>query len=299
VVVESRDLSGWSFPLLREEMHPMTASIEKFVSPNYPNRLIHGVNDPAQQTDLLFIAEGYRPEESDLFFDDVKNLSDYLLSMEPYCHLKEKITIRALATPSIQSGTDDPNHAIWKNTALNSSFNTFNTDRYLESYDTWAIYNEAAALPHDHIIVLVNSDKYGGGGIYNHFSLTSPRHKTSPQVLVHELGHGLAGLGDEYYTSDVAYSDYFDLNTEPWQPNLTTLVNFESKWKHLLPDSIPVPTPATDAYKNSTGVFEGGGYLAKGIYRPAINCRMKTNEADGFCEVCQASIRQVVLFFTH
>ncbi len=295
--VEWRHPEGDFSSLIREPFNPETTPVQKMVTAGYPHRLIHGKDDPSRQADLLFIAEGYRAEEAELFFEDVAKLTEYLFSMAPYSELKEQITVRGLALPSEQSGTDIPSQNIWKNTPLSSSFNTFGVERYLESYDTWAIYDAAAALPHDHIIVLVNSDKYGGGGIYNHFSIATARHRTSPQVLIHEMGHGMAGLADEYYSGEVAYSDFFDLSTEPWQPNITTLVDFNSKWKQLLPDSIPVPTPPTAPYLNSTGVFEGGGYVAKGIYRPAINCRMKTNEAPGFCEVCRASIRKVVLFF--
>lgn len=297
VIIEWRNPDGSFTPLIRESFDPESTSVQKMVPANHPYRLIHGKDAPAHQADLLFVAEGYRAEEADLFFEDVTKLTDYLFSMAPYSELKDQITVRALAVPSEESGTDIPHQGIWRNTSLNGSFNTFGVDRYLESYDTWAIYDAAVSLPHDHIIALVNSDKYGGGGIYNHFSIATARHKTSPQVLIHEMGHGLAGLADEYYSSEVAYSDFFDLNTEPWQPNITTLVDFNRKWKHLLPDSVPMPTPATALYRNSTGVFEGGGYMAKGIYRPAIDCRMKTNEAPGFCEVCRASISEVVLFF--
>ncbi len=297
VVVEWRNPEGTFSSLIQESFDPETTPVQRIVPANHSYRHIHGKDDPARQADLLFIAEGYRAEEAELFFEDVTNLTDYLFSMAPYSELKEHITVRALAVPSEQSGTDIPHQDIWKNTPLNSSFNTFGVDRYLESYDTWAIYDAAAALPHDHIIALVNSDIYGGGGIYNHFSIATARHRTSPQVLIHEMGHGLAGLADEYYSGEVAYSDFFDLHTEPWQPNITTLVDFNRKWKQLLPDSIPIPTPPTTPYLNTTGVFEGGGYVAKGIYRPAIDCRMKTNEALGFCEVCRASIRKVILFF--
>ena len=84
----------------------------------------------------------------------------------------------------------------------------------------------------------------------------------------HEFGHGFAGLGDEYYSSEVAYEDFYYLEIEPWEPNITTLVNFESKWKNMLDDSIPVPTPRTKDFIDNLGVFEGGGYMAKGIYSP-------------------------------
>ncbi|MFO8001522.1 MAG: M64 family metallopeptidase, partial [Marinilabilia sp.] len=111
-------------------------------------------------------------------------------------------------------------------------------------------------------------------------------------------GHGLAGLGDEYFSTEVAYNDFFDKKTEPWHPNITTLVDFDRKWKHFISDSVPIPTPANKEYEKVTGVFEGAGYSAKDIYRPAVDCRMRTNEADGFCEVCRQAIRKMIKFYS-
>jgi hypothetical protein len=74
-------------------------------------------------------------------------------------------------------------------------------------------------------------------------------------------------------------------------------VDFNSKWKNMIPNGTPIPTPRTDEYKSSVGLFEGGGYLEKGIYSPFENCRMKTNDAPAFCPVCQQAIRRMILFY--
>ena len=117
------------------------------------------------------------------------------------------------------------------------------------------------------------------------------------QVFTHEFGHGFAGLADEYYTSDVAYEEFYPFNIEPWEPNITTLVDFESKWKDMIEEDTPIPTPPTDEYRDKVGLFEGGGYSAKGIYRPQIDCRMKSNEAGGYCKVCEQAIREMIEFY--
>jgi hypothetical protein len=298
LIIQHRQRNGSFSTLISEPFSPMgNRDITPIVPAKYPFKILHGVDSPPHKADILIIAEGYTKDEQNDFFADADTISEYLLSKSPYNKLKDKITIRALALPSAQSGTDDPKKNIWKDTPLNSSFNTFGTDRYLETLDTWAVFDYAAALPHDHIVVLANTNKYGGGGVYNHFSIASARHETSPQVFVHELGHGLAGLADEYYYSETSFTEFFDPDTEPWEPNLTTLVNFNTKWKNLVPDSVPIPTPEKAKYKNVTGVFEGGGYAAKGIYRPAVNCWMKSNEADGFCEVCKQTIEKIINFY--
>ncbi|WP_010664348.1 M64 family metallopeptidase [Marinilabilia salmonicolor] len=297
VSLEFREKTGDFTTIMTEKFSPSTL-ITKINPANFPTKIIHGSNVPSKKLDLLILAEGYTSTETENFFEDAEKMVSELFKTPPYNKLRNKITIRAMAVTSIESGTNNPRKDEWKNTAMGSTFNTFGTDRYLESLSTWKIYDYAAAHPRDHIVVLVNTKKYGGGGVYNHFSITSAGHPQSARVLIHEMGHGLAGLGDEYYSSEVTYSGFFDLNTEPWHPNITTLVDFERKWKDLIDESVPVPTPEKNKYKNVTGLFEGAGYSAKGIYRPALNCRMKANEADGFCEVCKLSIEKVVNFYS-
>ncbi|WP_285828309.1 M64 family metallopeptidase, partial [Bacteroides acidifaciens] len=73
--------------------------------------------------------------------------------------------------------------------------------------------------------------------------------------------------------------------------------NFASKWKDILPSGTPIPTPITERKEYPVGVYEGGGYSAKGIYRPAYDCRMKTNSYPEFCPVCQRAIRRMIKFY--
>lgn len=298
LVVESRLGNGQFVRLFQDEVIPNDFSVARFEAFDFPSRILHGNDHTGQSLDLLFLADGYLAAEADLFFNQAALLTAQLLSIEPYKSNKDRIIVRAIASPSFQSGPDDPRADVWRNTILSSTFNTFGVDRYLETEATWKVYDVAAQLPHDQVIVLVNSDKYGGGGIYNHFSVVTAGHPSSGTVLIHELGHAFGGLGDEYFGTEVSYNDFINLKVEPWQPNLTTLVDFDRKWKHLLAADTPIPTPVRPGYKNTTGVFEGGGYVRKGIYRPAINCRMRTNEAKGFCEVCTEVLKKKIQFYS-
>ncbi len=254
--------------------------------------------DPGKCVDIVFLPEGYTLEQMGKFKEDVLRLTDSLFAIEPFSRYKDKFNLYAVLAPSSESGVDIPGENIWKNTQLNSNFYTFDSERYLTTSDFWGVRDLAALAPYDQIYILANSPKYGGGGIYNHYSLTTVDNELSPHVFVHEFGHGFAGLGDEYYTSDVAYSDFYSTKTEPWEPNLTTLVNFQSKWELMLKPGTPVPTPPTPEFINSIGVFEGGGYVAKGVYRPAYNCRMKSNTTDRFCDVCEKAIEKMILQLT-
>jgi len=285
-------------PLMSLTVDPNSNEINKEPIAKHDTRCLIKKGESSACVDIAFLAEGYQASEMDKFYKDVQVFADFLLSQAPYKQFADRFNIWAVGTESIDSGTDDPSQNIWRNTAFNSGFNTFQTDRYLETFDMPRIHDAAALVPHDHIVLLVNTSKYGGGGVYNFFSLMSSDNDLSKIVFVHEFGHGFAGLGDEYYTSEVAYSDFVNQKKEPREPNLTTLVNFSKKWKDMVDPSTPIPTPATAEYKQKVGVFEGGGYVAKGVYRPALDCRMKTNEAPSYCPVCLKAIEGVIRSLT-
>ena len=296
-VISERKRDG-SFKMLYEtKIDPADYFIikEKPLKVNTSN--IYGKGDPHKSVDIAFIAEGYRADEMDKFHEDVTNLADALFREEPFNDYSDKFNIWAVDAVSQDSGTDIPGEGIYVNTALNSSFYTFDLDRYLTTLDIKSVNDYAAAVPHDVIIVLVNSQRYGGGGVYNYYSGTTAGHKLSQKVFMHEFGHGFAGLADEYYSSTVAYDEFYPLNIEPWEPNITTMVDFGSKWKKDLAKGIPVPTPAEEKYQNVTGLFEGGGYSAKGIFRPEMECRMKSNGQKGFCTVCRNAIKEMIEFY--
>jgi hypothetical protein len=258
---------------------------------------IHNAGDPHKCVDLAFIAEGYTSDEMPKFRSDVKRMTDVLFAEPPFNEYSDRINIWAVEAVSQESGTDIPGEHIYVNTALNSSYYTFGIDRYLTTQDIKTVNDYAALVPHDNIIVLINSKRYGGGGVYNYYSGTTVDNPLSPKVFIHEFGHGFAGLADEYYTSTVAYNDFYPLDVEPWEPNITTLVNFDAKWKNMIAKDTPVPTPPIAKYKDVTGLFEGAGYSAKGIYRAQIDCRMKSNGPDGYCSVCRQAVRKMIEFY--
>ena len=156
----------------------------------------------------------------------------------------------------------------------------------------------AANVPYDQIYILVNTDKYGGGSIYNLYSVCVNNNMYEEYIFTHEFGHGFGFLADEYYTSDVAYNDFYPLNLEPLEPNITTLVDFDSKWKDMVDKDTPIPTPDTRKYAEKVGVFEGGGYMAKGVYRPMEDCTMKSITVNNFCPVCKRALVNMINFIS-
>ena len=254
--------------------------------------------NPGNKVDLAVLAEGYTAGEMGKFVKDAERMVGYLFDEPPFKENKDKFNVYAVQAPSEESGTDIPGEWIYKNTAFNSTFYTFGLPRYLTTSDMKNIYDAASAVPYDQIYILVNSERYGGGGFYNFVTVCTADNERTPNVFIHEFGHGFAGLSDEYYNSAVAYEDFYNLEIELWEPNLTTLTDFSNKWGSMIHDSIPVPTPRKIKYRNNVGVFEGGGYMAKGIYSPMMDCRMKSNEAPGFCPVCRKAIQDVIDFYT-
>ena len=254
--------------------------------------------DSDKAVDIVIIPDGYTKSEMEKFKKDCDKFAGYLFNASPYKENKNKFNIWGIEAPSQEPGTDIPAENIWKNTVVNSQFYMFDLDRYLMTRDNKTLRHIASNAPYDQIFILVNTKKYGGGAIYNHYSVCVSDNNFSEYIFTHEFGHGFAGLGDEYYSSDVAYNEFYPLDVEPLDPNLTTLVNFDVKWKDMIDNDTPVPTPPIREYKNDVGVYEGGGYVAEGVYRPMQDCSMKSISVDNFCPVCKRAIERMINFYS-
>lgn len=248
---------------------------------------------------IAILAEGYTKDEMELFYQDAERTCKSLFAHAPFQQHKEVFNVVAVASPSADSGVSVPRLNKWKKTAFSSHFSTFYSDRYLTTSRVKAIHDALAGIPYEHIIILANTEEYGGGGIYNSYTLTTAHHPQFPSVVVHEFGHSFGGLADEYFYDDDIMTDTYPLNIEPWEQNITTRVDFGSKWQDMLHENTPIPTPPAESDRYPTGVYEGGGYSSKGIYRPADNCRMRTNECPVFCPVCQRSLERLIEYYTN
>lgn len=196
------------------------------------------------KVDLLYIAEGYTESEREKFQRDAERFTQTLFSIEPYSSHKNDFNIRAVFSPSPESGVDEPRKGIYRETTLDSSFNALDLDRYLLTEAGHQLRRLAGAAPYDTLVILVNSERYGGGGIFNDYSINTVDNSLSPLVFLHEFGHNFAGLADEYYSSSVAYNEFYPKGLEPLEPNITALLDPTSlKWRELLSPGVPLPTP--------------------------------------------------------
>ena len=307
--------------LLQHTIDPADILIRRIDEPQETFRYVwtgktlpNGQPDITSCIDLAIIAEGYSHEEMEKFYTDSRRVVDALFAHEPFTSMKSRFNVVAVATESPKSGPSIPHVGVWRQTPAGVHYDTFYSNRYLMTSEMHRIYDLLSGIPFEHIIVLVNSSTYGGGGIYNQLTVTTSDHPTFRPVLVHEFGHAYGGLGDEYFYDD-AYESMYPADTEPWEPNLTTLVDFQSKWADMVPEGTPIPTPRPkpsekkrgkkltereqlNILTQQVGVFEGGGYQSKGVFRPAQECRMKVNEVENFCPVCSRALVRITDFST-
>ena len=268
---------------LRHTVDPEDILIRK-IGKNPPVwKYLHQGGSPEKCIDVVIVPEGYTADEMELFYKDAAIAVNSMLSHEPFKTMQDRFNILAVELASKDGEVSVPKEGLWTETALSSSFSTFYSDRYLTTLRLRQLHDKLAGIPYEHIIILANTDVYGGGGIFNSYTLTTAHHAQFAPVVVHEFGHSFGGLADEYFYDD-QYEQYYNSETEPWEPNITTKVDFDSKWNDMMPDK--------------AGLYEGGGYMSKGVWRGSFDCRMKTNKYPEFCPVCQRSLERIIRFYT-
>lgn len=264
-----------------------------------PYVTLQQAEDTARCIHIAFVAEGYTEAEMDTYINDARTAIDALFAHEPFQSARKYFNIVAVKSPSKDSGTSIPSKGVWKNTALHSHFDTFYSERYLTTLSIKELHDWLAGTPYEHIMILVNTNEYGGGGILNSYVLSMTHHPKFRPVVVHEFGHSFAGLADEY-AYDQEPIPMYPHDVEPWEANITTLANFHGKWEDLIAKGTPIPTPESTDPKlvsSRVGVFEGAGYSLKGVYRAVQDCRMRTNENPEFCPVCQRALKNLIDFY--
>jgi len=282
--------------------------------------------EPTQKVDLVILPEGYTKKEMKIFRRDIDEMMKVFFETEPFKSNKDKFNVWYIETPSQESGVDDPRKGNFVSTFYDLTYNTMDIDRYVQGCNNKVMRNVASLAPYDQIMFLMNSDKYGGGGIYNFCGICySPSQKINPEwwpayAFVHEFGHSFAGLADEYYSSAVAYNDMYPVDVEPWELNITTCTDRNKiKWNDQILADTEVPTDwgklQYDAISYSdtkgrydfirnhenwkkVGLYEGAGYSSSGVYRSYMDCRMFSKSLSPFCPVCTDGLQKVIDFYT-
>jgi amino acid transporter len=204
---------------------------------------LHESGDPAKKLDLLILGDGYTARERKKFERDARRLVGVLFNTSPFKERQQDINVWGLVPPAAQSGVSRPSQHIYRRSPIGTTYDAFDSERYVLTFDNKTFRDVAANAPYDVVEILVNSATYGGGGIFGLYSTVAADSVWAPYIFVHEFGHHIAGLADEYYTSDVAYLPAAD-RVEPWEPNATALLDAAAlKWKDLVTPGVAIPTP--------------------------------------------------------
>ena len=198
---------------------------------------------PETKVDFLILGDGYTAAEAKKFEADARRLTEVLFSTSPFKENRKSFNVWALAPPAAESGISRPSTGVYRDSPLGATYDAFGSERYVLSFDNRALRRAAQFAPYEFVEILANNRTYGGGGIFNLYSTVAADNAFANYVFVHEFGHHFAGLGDEYYTSAVAYVPATD-RVEPWEPNVTALLDASTlKWRPLASDGTPIPTP--------------------------------------------------------
>ena len=301
---------------LKHRIDPTDILIRKVADNGYSSTVIWQGGSLAETIDIVVVSDGYTTSEKAKFYRDAEHVATALFQHEPFATYRNKFSIRAVFAPSLDSGPSVPRKGDWKRTVADSHFDTFYSDRYLTTSAQQKVYDLIGTVPFEHIVVMVNTDIYGGGGIYNSLTIMNSDHPTFNAVMVHEFGHAFGGLADEYAYGQQVETPY-PADTEPWEPNITTLHDFAAKWQDMLPKGTPIPTEPDELDRTNVrrlwptftqeqkdmlnlklGVYEGAGYQMQGVYRPVQECRMRINECEEFCPVCTRAIVRMIEYYT-
>ncbi|MBN1884835.1 MAG: peptidase M64 [Candidatus Krumholzibacteriota bacterium] len=262
-------------------------------------RTVQETGPPGSRVDLLILGDGYRRDQLHKLRGDVERFVGAFFDTEPFRSRRKDFNVRYVECVSEDSGVDDPRAGKYVSNILGLSFNSLGIDRYMISTHNRTIRDIAAAAPYDLVMLLANEEKYGGGGIFRLYSNCISDNEWDVYVFVHEFGHAFAGLADEYYSSQVTYNEMYPRGVEPWEPNITALLDpGQLKWRDLATPGAAIPTPADSTLVGVVGAFEGAGYSAKGLYRPCLDCRMFSKGLTPFCPVCRRAIERMIDFHT-
>jgi len=199
-------------------------------------------NGPSSnRLDIVILGDGYTAADLPKYYSDVQQFLSLMLQQQPYREYTPLINVYRVDVTSAESGVDHPEAGIYKNTVLDAAYNCNGTQRLI-CVDTTKVFNivNSVMLPsqRDAIIVVVNDSTYGGAGYASGIAVTSTN-SSSVEIVLHELGHSLGLLADEYDSSPPPC----DVSVEPAQVNITKATTLATiKWKAWIDPGTPLPT---------------------------------------------------------
>jgi hypothetical protein len=203
---------------------------------------LHVSGEPTSKVDLVLLGDGYTEEESGKFAADARRLTEALFAYSPFKERAGDFNVWGLAPPAVESGVNRPSNGTFRHSPSGTTYDAFRAERYVLAFDNLGMRRLLQHAPYEFIVILGNSETYGGGGIYGLYSTVAADNGFADYLMVHEFGHHFAALADEYYTSAAVYEPTAE-RPEPWEPNVTALHDPETlKWGHLVKPGTALPT---------------------------------------------------------
>ena len=261
-------LTGGTLLLTRPRFDPAT-----LVPPPglHVERVVDSDN-AANRIDLVLVGDGYQASQLALYATHAQTAMDQLFNEEPFKTYAPLFTVHRVDVISIDSGVDhDPVQGILRSTALDMGFWCGGTERALcVSVNKAYQHASAAPFPPDQVLAIANSTKYGGVGYPGSNAATlAGGNGASAEIAIHELGHSLGKLADEYtYDGPATYT-----GPERGEPNVSIrtaaqMTQLLTKWYRWLGAGDPL-------FDGPVRTVEGGYYSQFGIYRPSDNSKMR------------------------
>ena len=230
----------------------------------HPFTTIRNNGPSSNRIDVVLLGDGYTPEELNAYAAHAGNVNNSFFAQEPFAAYSSYFNVHRVDVPSIESGVDEIDLNIFRNTALNMAYGCFNIERLLCISISKAHQAAASAPEFEQILALANSTRYGGAGYpADEVGTLAGNNGSAVEIALHEFGHAFADLHDEYdYADGATYfgGEFLEANVSIF--TAAELASMGSKW-HLWLD-----LPSVDS-------FEGGAYNQFGVYRPTFNSKMR------------------------
>lgn len=223
------------------------------------------------RVDLVIVGDGYTAAQLGLYAIHADTAIDDLFAQQPFAEYAALFNVHRVDVVSNESGVDnDPTQGISRDTALDMAFWCGGTERLL-CVSVGKAYSYANQVPEvDQVLAIANSTKYGGAGYPgSDLATLAGGNSAAPEIAIHELGHSLGNLADEYtYGGPANYN-----GPERNEPNASILdaaamAAANAKWAAWLGYSNP-------AFDGLVSTYEGAVYSVTGVYRPTNNSKMR------------------------